>query len=278
MTLPPIVELSSLKRSEAVTILLYGPSGSGKTYLAGTCGEDSVLVNTGKGIETLLAPAFTQRYKQGKVVDISEDMSKGYMANVTAFDTVRRVLDDLLTKPYKCVILDDCTALRRFAMGKGLSLNSDTGKSTSLASSKKWKMPLPAVQDYGVEMGLIRSFLADYTEAFKDAKKHFIMIAHERLEYIKNKGDGIGLTPTLRKILPGFTGQTFPDDVPAYFDCVWHSEVKRSGKSIYQIRTSGDAILTAKTRQGGILEEVIIDPNMQSIIGRLQSGKPLTAK
>lgn len=276
MTLPPILELSSLHPSESITLLLYGPSGTGKTYFAGTAGVNSVIVNTGKGIETLLAPAFTSKYSQGKVVDISEDISKGYLKNVTAFDMVCRVFDDLLTKPYQTVILDDCTALRRYAMNKGLTLNAASGKSSSLGASQLARVPLPAIQDFGLEMGLIEQFMSYYTEAFKDAKKNLILLAHERIAY--NKSTKIGDTPTVRKVSPGFTGQTFPDQVPAYFDCVWHSEVRRSGKSIYQIRTSGDSILTAKTRQGGILDETIIDPNFLYLQKLLQLAKPPAPK
>jgi hypothetical protein len=270
-SLPPIIELSSISPSESITVLMYGASGTGKTYAAGTCGSRSVLVNTGKGIETLLAPAFTNRYKQGKVVNISEDISKGYLGNVTAFDTVCRVFDNLLTLPeVDTVILDDCTSLRRYAMNKGLTLNASTGKSDSLGKSKLARVPMPAIQDFGMEMGLIQQFVSYYTEAFKDAKKNLILISHERVSF--NKGKSIGDAPTVRKISPGFTGQTFPDEVPAYFDCVWHTEVRRSGKAIYQVRTSGDSILTAKTRQGGILDEIIIDPSFQVILAKLQSG------
>lgn len=255
--------------------MLYGPSGTGKTYFAGTCGTNSVLVNTGKGIDTLLAPAFTTRFKQGKVIDVSEDISKGYLGNVTAFDMVCRVFDDLLTKSFSTVILDDCTALRRYAMNKGLTLNSASGKSDSFGKSKAARVPMPAIQDFGMEMGLIEQFISYYTEAFKDAKINLILIGHERVTY--NKAAKIGDAPTVRKVSPGFTGQTFPDQIPAYFDCVWHSEVRRSGKAVYQIRTVGDSILTAKTRQGGILDEIIIDPSFQQIQAALQAAKPVSS-
>lgn len=270
-------KLSELTPSQSLTILLYGPSGTGKTYFAGTAGSRSAIINIGNGAETLLAPAFRTRYPTSDpvIININESRgTKGYLAVADAFDNVCRELDTLVSQPdIDTVVIDDCTFLRYYAMNKALVLNNDINMSQSLQTSRKHKSRVVGIADYGREMALMEEFISTYVEIFKQAKKNLIMIAHERIAY--NKGKKIGDEPTIRKISPGFTGQTFPDQVPAYFDCVWHTQVRKAGRSIYEIRTSGDSITVGKTRQGGILPETITDPNFLDIWNQLrQTPKP----
>lgn len=271
-------KLSELNPCESLTILLYGASGTGKTYFGGTAGSGASIINIGNGIETLLAPAFRNRYPNSdcNIISIGESRDKkGYLASATAFDQVCRTIDDLLVDPsVDTIIIDDCTFLRYYAMNKALVLNNDINMTQSLQTSRKHHSRVVHVADYGREMALVEEFISTYVEMAKAVKKHFIMIAHERMMY--NKGKSIGDAPLIRKIVPGFTGQAFPDQVPGYFDLVWHSQVKRMGnKVIYEIRTNGDAITTGKTRQGGIVDETIIDPNFLTLLEKFkQSRKP----
>lgn len=266
------MKLSELTPSESITGLIYGASGTGKTFFAGTAGSRSAIINIGNGIETLLAKDFKARYGSSNpdIITISESQdSTGYLKSATAFDNVCREIDKLLEREdIDTVTVDDCTALRYYAMNKALILNSDINMSQSLQTSRKYKSRIVAVQDYGREMALIEEFISTYTEIFKQAKKNLLLIAHERILYRKAKN--IGDEPTVARILPGFTGQKFPDTVPAYFDCVWRSTVKKSGKAIYEIKTVPDGISTIKTRQGGSLPETITDPNFLTIWSMLK--------
>ena len=273
--LPKAIPLNEIPKSESITLLLYGPSGSGKTHFCGTAGSRSIIINIGRGIETLRSPSFTKRYSQAnpRIVTISETRgSRGFTTIPKAFDDVCRSIDNLLeyeSDSFDTISIDDCTSLRDYAMSKGMALSSDAKKASGFSASQKWGLALPTVSDYGTEMSLMEQFINAYTEIFKEAKKNLILVAHERISF--NKPANIGEPPTIRKITPGFTGQTFPDRIPAYFDDVWHTQTKKSAQTIYELITEPDGITMAKTRQGGVLQKVEIDPNFLSLLSRLRA-------
>lgn len=265
--------------AECTTLLYYGASGAGKTAFAGSAGSETLFINIGDGIETLLSPWFKQVYGYNPIVrDVNERLgARGMPIEASAFDATSDVLDEALNDfpdKFKTIVIDDVTSLRRFAMNKGLEINSKLGRSKSLENvSKKFDVTIPAVQDYGIEMNLIEQFIAAYTSLAKRANKHLIITAHQRITY--RKGDKIGDVPTMAKVSPGFTGQTFPDQVPAYFDNVWHAEVVAGGRtgSVYRCRTVGDDVIVAKSRNGGVFSAVETNPNFTEMINRIQNWR-----
>src|SRR6185312_7538456 len=279
MSTPNIAEFTTLKEitdDNITSLLYYGPSGCGKSWFAGTAGPRTLFFNIGNGIKTLKSPAFMKAYPTANemiITTINEDVGASRIPSVAeALDKISDTIDFALKQfpeKFDTVVIDDASALRRFALIKGLEINQKLSKSKSLAMSKSVDLLVKAVQDFGVEMDLIEQFVAGYTVIFKDHGKHFIMTAHER--NIFKKGDSIGEIPTLYKIKPGFTGQTFPDTVPAYFDWVFRAEVVNG--SIFRARTIGDDLITAKCRDGGVFGSVETNPNFLTMLNKVANLK-----
>jgi hypothetical protein len=267
--------LKERRPGEAWTLLVYGQSKSGKTHLVGTAGSRVLYINIGNGIETLLAPAFRERY--GKVaeemitVDISTDDMNG-------FDKVCVVIDHALKHfpgAFDWVIVDEATALRREAMNKSMELN--TKERSKIRDNPKDEFVAPDVQDFLREMQAIEWFLATYIPIFKREGKHFVMVAHERQIY--KKAEKAMSDPVLDRIVPGFTGKTFPDAVPAYFDDVWHMEkVDALPNPVYRVRTAGTGTELGDSRHGGIFKTQENDPNLQEMLQRIKKAQLLVAK
>lgn len=233
-----------------VTLLLYGNSGTGKTFFIGSAGDRTLIISPSNGLSTLKSLLFKSSIKANPIIEEINEEPMPDMAK--AFDQYSDIIDLYLEKhsdEIDTIIVDDATALRRTAMNKGLELNQKLGLSKTKGKSKE--VIVPTVQDYGIEMNLMEQFVRHYTAECKRVNKHFILTAHERLLF--EKGEALGDIPILRKISPGFTGRTFPDDITGLFDLTWHTEVKGSGDRVwYQIRTAPDNITVAKNRWGGL--------------------------
>lgn len=278
-----ITRLSDIKKGEGETFLNYGGSGTGKTFFAGTAGERSLIIDNGGGINTLLSPLFQSKYKVNPiVVTVSEGMNeRGVFDTAQVFDEICDVIDHYLKNHgdlFDTVVVDDVTQLRRGAMNKALELNQKTNKSQTLTNIvRKFDIVAPAVQDFGVEMNLIEQFIASYTTILKEAGKNFIMNAHERLIY--GKASKIGEQPILLKTTPGFTGQTFPDQVTGYFDNVWYFQAVSGGSNrVYRVVTQGHESLIAKTRWGGVFETVETSLDFDNVMRRIKDTTPETMK
>lgn len=269
--------LKDRQPGESWILLYYGASKSGKTFFAGSAGARTLFLNVGDGIETLMAPAFTQKYPEARdmiMVDIRE-MAPNDSAD--AFDMTTDVLDHaLLNFPDKfdTIVLDEATAFRNVTMNKATELNSGErtqGKSRPNRIQEYMKVD---IGDYGEEMKMVEWFLAQYVPIFKEKNKNFLMLAHER--QIFTKPARIGDEPTLNRIVPGFTGKTFPDKVPAYFDDVWHAEVilDASGNAVYRARTAGNAMELGGARHGGIFNIVEPNPNYIEMLKRIKLAQP----
>lgn len=264
--------LSDIPPGSSITILAYGAAGTGKTEFCGTAGSRAGIINCGLGIVTLQSPGFKKRHPNvnPRVETIVEEAIPD---NAEAFDKVCDVADAFLDcDDVDTLIIDDVTALRRFALNKGLEINQITGKSQSLVTSKKNSARIVAVQDYGIEMDLIEQFIVEYTGICKAKNKNLIITAHERLTY--NKPAQIGAPATLNSTRPGFTGQTFPDQVTQHFDFIWHFFTQGAGERIlYKARTAGDSGLVAKTRWSGLFPVIVDNPNFLDIVNKVRESK-----
>lgn len=253
-------------------LLYYGASGSGKTYFAGTAGGRTLFVNSGDGMETLLSPAFTSRYPEAKqmiVVDVREYNPK---STEQAFDIVTKAVNHALNNfadQFDNIVMDEATAFRRFAINKAMQLNTAMRVNQSGRGDRLKEFAKPDIGDYGTEMQMIEWFLGQYIPLFKERGKNFIMLAHERQIY--GKPAKIGDEAPLKRVVPGFTGKTFPDVVPAYFDDVWRAEVIGSGTNkVYRARTAGSTIELGKSRHGGVFGTVEPDPNFLKLLAKIR--------
>lgn len=262
--------LDERKPGESWVLLVYGPSKAGKTYFAGTAGARTLFINVGDGLETLLSPAFTNKYPDSAkmiTVDVSDSESVA-----DAFDKTCMAIDQALSKfpdQFDTVVLDEATAFRKFALNKAMDLNS-AQRTTSKRASRTDTFVKAEVGDYGVEMDMIEWFLGTYIPLFKKEKKNFLMLAHDRQIY--GKPPRIGEEAPLIKIVPGFTGKTFPDKVPAYFDDVWRMEVAGGVNKEYRLRTAGDDVKLSGSRHGGIFKDKEPNPNFLEMLNRIKNS------
>lgn len=289
LNLPQFVQLEDLEVYDTTIALIYGGSGTGKSFFAGTAGSRTLFINIGDGIKTLKSPLFREKIGADPiVVNITEKMSaRGMVDTATAFDMVGDSIDYALnhmSDRFDTIVIDDATALRKFAMNKGLEINQKLGKSESLNKGKNFDIVIKAVQDYGIEMDLIEQFIAAYAIIARNANKNLIMTAHQRVTLEKQRDSRgnpmIGATPVLSKVSPGFTGQTFPDNVPQYFDWVFHSETVAGGSQgiIFRMRTQPDDVYTAKCRDGGVFSTVEPNPNFLAMLQKVKDKRAATKK
>ncbi len=234
------------------TLLLYGGSGTAKTKFIGTAGSDSVIITPAQGIATLQSKWFRENFKYNPIIEIVDEMPLPTIAQ--GYDKITDLVEKyLLDKEINTIIVDDATNFRRLALNKGLELNQSLNRSGTLAKMRTIKADtvIRELNDMTMEMSLVESFIKQACTYCKEAKKTFVMTAHERLLF--NPPAKVGAEDTIRKITPGFTGKTFPDDITGYFDLIWHTEVMGGGgQTHYQILTQGDSKLVAKTRWAGL--------------------------
>lgn len=259
---------------ESTTLLLYGNSGTGKTFFIGSAGNRTLIISPSNGLSTLQSKLFTRDIGSNPIIEVIDE--EPLPPKATAFDKYSDVIDLYLEKhldEFDTIIVDDATALRRVALTKGLELNSKLGRSKTLGQSKE--VIVPTVQDYGIEMNLVEQFCRHYTALCKNVKKNFVLTAHERQIY--EKAEKIGELDILKKILPGFTGKTFPDDITGLFDCTWHTEIRGAGdRTYYQIRTQGDSQVVAKTRWGGLFPVLIEkQPRLDVVFNCIKTQTPI---
>lgn len=263
--------LNERKPGESWILMVYGASKSGKTYFAGTAGPRTLFINIGDGLETLLSPAFTSRYPDSSkmvTVDIRDSESIS-----DAFDKTCEAIDYAFEKfpnEFDTIVLDEATAFRKYALNKAMDLNS--AQRQKIRVSRKKEYVKAEIGDYGIEMDMIEWFLGEYVPIFKKEGKNFLMLAHERQVY--GKPAKMGDEPPLKKIVPGFTGKTFPDKVPAYFDDVFRMECVGKVNKVYRLRTSGDEAEMGGSRHGGIFKTLEPDPNFQEMLARIKLSHP----
>ncbi len=263
---PEFKSLDQIAPGDSESFLLFGGSGTGKTRLLGTCGDRALILNNGNGIDTLQSPLFRELIKSKPIIaTLTESIGKGgIFSDATLHDALCDTIDYALEKfrdRFDFIAIDDGTQLRKGAANKAVVMNQDMGKSQTKVQIDKWEESIMAVQDYGQEMGIIETFVGNYTTICQQAKKHFILCAHERLNF--KKGDKIGDPPVLIMTAPAFTGvDKNPSYVTGYFDNVWRTEVVGGGNERqWRITTKGHEQLNCKTRMDGIFETVeIVQP------------------
>lgn len=270
--------LKDRKPGESWICMVYGPSKTGKTYFAGTAGKNTLFINVGDGLETLMSPAFTSKYPGANemiVVDVREADSVA-----TAFDIITEGIDHALKHfpgRFDTIVLDEATALRKYALNKAMELNT-AGRTSSTRKNRRDEYVKAEIGDYGTEMDMIEWFLGEYIPTFKRENKHFLMLAHERQVF--TKPPKVGDEAVLKRVMPGFTGKTFPDKVPAFFDDVFHSEVitDAGSNASYRLRCAGNDMELGGTRHGGVFDVIEKDANFLKMLERIRAAQPLMKK
>jgi len=270
---------------ESVIMLYYGGSGVGKTVFVGSAGPRTLIINIGQGEVVLKTPWARNRfYKSGfpiiATINEEKDPKTGYFIAADAFDKVKDAIEwglDKFPDRFDTIAVDDATALKAFAMNKGLELNEDFNRSRTLAMSKTEKSQgayVPAVQDYGAEMDLIDDFMDSTKRICRAEKKHFIMTAHERYIYKKMKDQsGKVIGEEVDKVRPGFTGKTFPDEITAHFDLVWHAEVVRTTQgAIYRCHTEDSMGIKAKSRYPETFKNPHLHPDFLKVVATIKAA------
>lgn len=268
---------------DCITILLYGPAKSGKTYFMGTAGDRTLFISNGNGHATLLSPLFKEKVGANlMLVEVKDpvDPDTGLPEEAIMLVQIKDAINFALTHfpdKFDTICIDDSTALSKSAFWKGLEINERTGKSKTMKAVEKENVIMSTVQDYALEMSLIMNFVTALIDTCTKYKKHLIIGAHERFTY--RKGDQIGDLPTLVKVRPAFTGQTFPDAIASLFDCVFHTEAVGGGSNTaYRVRTAGDEVLLAGNRYGATFSTVEVDLKFTDVIRRIKDGQRAKGK
>lgn len=281
-----VSQLKDRNPAESWTLLIYGGFGSGKTHFCGTANPNSTLfINIGLGESTLKSPLFRHMYPAAQemyIVDVMEQMTDGIVTEARGFDIICQILEwaysSLLDKGWT-IILDDATFMRRMIMNKvrQMAVEGATASTKHKQQSKfeealnRW---VPEdVKDMGKEMDIVEWFIAQHVPRFKALGLNFTMTAHQREVY--GKAPQIGEERPLLKTRPGFRGQTFPDQVPLYFDDVFFMKPKSGGTGIgkiYTMRTLTGDNLATKARNGGVFPEIITNPNHQEMLAAIKKS------
>lgn len=290
MTVPPklptLIGADSFKRvkddppAKSVTWMAYGPGKTGKTFFMASAGKRTLFINNGAGMETIKSPLVKKIYPDADEMlfitlnDVYND--KGALLYSQTFDQYNDAIFYALTHlgdQFDTIALDDSTSANRHASLKGIEFNAETEKSQTLKNIvQKHDLVIPAIQDYGTEMAIVLQFLVWLINECKKAEKHLIIGAHERMTF--GKPSSIGGQAPLIRIRPGFTGQTFPDNVGGLWDVLTHTEaVGGGGGTIYRHRFNGDEITQAGVRYGGIFETVESNVSFLKCVERIKAGQ-----
>jgi hypothetical protein len=270
-------------KDEGVTLLLYGNSGTGKTFFVGSAGDRTLIISPSNGLATLKSKLFRETVKANPFIEEIPEEVYSEITSAKSFDLYSDIIERYLDKhsaDIDTIVVDDATAFRRYAMNKALEMGGKMGtsKTGDKLKSNKMEIVVPAVQDYGMEMNFVEQFIRHHADNCKQLGKNFILTAHEKI--LMEKGANIGDMPVVRKIMPGFTGQKFPDDITGLFDLTWHTETKGSGDKVYyQIRTQPDNVIVAKTRQGGLFPAFFEkQPSFVDVVKAVKTQTPIVRK
>lgn len=260
-------------------VLLYGASGSGKTWFAGTA-DHCLYLNAGGGIETLRSPLFKSKYPniKRKIVNIYETFEGPTIKKAIGFDKVTDTLDMLLEDAdlrefTKTVVIDDATFVRSFARLRGIEIVDDLAGRTGTNRRKLNRYIHQLPDDVFREMSMIEWFCLQYIPILRNEGINLLLLAHERLIY--GKAPKMMDDRPLKAIKPGFSGQTFPDEVPKHFDEVWYIEKKYNEKTgeYSQIKTGGSGNELTKTRNAGVFARYEINKSYEQLLVQRKENK-----
>lgn len=288
--IPEYLTEEDLPTGDSVRMLGYGGPGSGKTEFCVTGAEETVILNIGKGIETIQNLGAKKRNPNRKIsiIDIDRILKRKDGKPPTDLEMIAALSDAVYhatrVKGFKNICIDDMTEFRHYALLKGMKINLEQGKSKSYEQyEKNDELMTPVVQDFGVEMNIVEDFLRWLCNDAYELSYNIIVTAHTRYIYKKVRDQSgkaiIGETPTLDRELPGFTGQTFPDYIPRLFSIVGmfqQAGVQNDGSSRIRLYLQGGRDRCVKHRYSGVLPEYLDNPRFDKIVAAIKSNIPLS--
>lgn len=270
--IPEVKRLHEQAVDEPISALFYGAAGTSKTWSAGTYGSRTLFINVGHGLATIQSPEFQAKYPcDPLVINIDRDDPDAYDKMTDSIEFMfRNHIDD-----FDLLVIDEITAVRKAAMWKALQINKDFNKTGTLTKAEKSGVVSPEIADWGEEMNVMNHFLQEIFTACKSARKHLVVIAHEKHTY--GKPAKIGDLAPITKTRPAFTGKSFPDEVVSLFDLVWYFTAAGKGKTRkFFAVTQPSELLVVKTRFNGIFLEEEANVNLQDIIKRIRTKAVLS--
>lgn len=287
--IPQYEDLDEIPTGSSIRMLGFGGPGTGKTEFVLTMGEGTCLINLGRGEETLKNLGAKSRNKNAKltVVDLNKVLDKKDGSTPEPIEMINAISDSvyhaITVKGFKKIAIDDMTEYRTYALLQALKINKEQGKSKSydftLANDG---LMMPVVQDFGTEMNLVEDFLRWLCNEAYDREFHVYITAHTRAIYRKSldaKGSPIiGEPKVLVRELPGFTGETFPDNIPRLFSIVGmfnQNGVNKDGDQRIRLYLQGDSTRRVKHRYSGILPEFLDNPRFDKIEAAIKSNQKL---
>jgi len=234
--------LNDLYSDKPVMMMVYGEAGTGKTTWLKGAGDRQLILDLGKGLRSILGTI--------NPLVINTEFSFLDLKDTKGFDRVRDQLFKTMEEEidnYDTVSIDELTTLGMLAKIKAIQVNQDLGKSSSLVNSRKEKIIVMELSDWGAAIDAVNLFLAELSEVCYQTGKNLLVLAHQRDVF--KKAAKQGETPDLEEIRVGIYGRSFPDTIPNHFDYCWHFSIDGKGRNRrYKIQTEGDEIIMAKTR------------------------------
>lgn len=288
--IPQYQELDEIPTGSSIRMLGFGGPGTGKTEFVLTMGEGTCLINIGRGEETLQNNGAKSRNKNIKisVVDLDKMLDKKDGTPPEPLEVINAISDTVYhatrVRGFKKIAIDDMTEFRSHALYQALKINKDLKKSSSWDFTEKNDgLMLPVVQDFGTEMSIVEDFLRHLCNDAYDKEYHLYVTAHTRAIYRKAlDGAGkpiIGEPKVLVRELPGFTGETFPDNIPRLFSIVGmfnQNGIDKNGDQRIRLYLQGDSTRRVKHRYSGILPEYLDNPRFDKIEAAIKSNQKLT--
>jgi len=211
-----------------------------------------------------------------------EDLNEKRMPKkATLFDQICKAIDWWLENridDWDTMVIDDVSNSRKAAMFKGFEINQLAGLSKAQSKTELHGVPMPGIQDFGQEMNIMQWFVESYIEILEEAKKNFLVLAHERYTFSKPKDSKgnviIGDKDIIDGIRPAFVGRTMPDDITTNFDEVWHlTKIGSADSAIVKLDCYGNDQILANTRHAGILKSFEKNPNFKEIMERIRKSQ-----
>ena len=278
--------VSDLTDISTLSAIVYSKKGGGKTSFAASGGDRTVFIFVGAGIsgmKTLQSPWFKEKIGTNPFAEeIHEELDRNRMPKkATLFDQITRKFDWWLENridDWDTMVLDDIANTRKAAMFKGFEINMQAKLSEAWSKTEKYTIPMPGIQDFGVEMRAMQWLLETYVEIFESAGKNFLVLAHERYTFSKSKDSQgrpiVGDKDIIDSIRPGFVGKTMPDDITANFDEVWHlTKIGTGDSGLVKLDCYGDAQILASTRHAGIFKPFEPNPNFKEMMERVRKSQ-----
>lgn len=271
--------LSTLNLTDAITLLLYAAPGIGKTHFIGSCGSRTLILTDLNGMATLQNPVFRAQYPDCdpiiEVIKPDEDPSKAALA----YDQMVTIINNYIGNPVllaeiDTIVIDDVDFLRAQSMNKAVNINSLESRSQTKTKIKSFHLILPTQADFGTEMGLVEGFLANLASTCRTYQKNFIVCAHEKILWEKDKKTKEEYPV---KYIPHFTGKAAPEAIGDYFDLVFR--MTRLGKEpsvLRKFQCHPDEKVAAKDRYS-VFRTMEDNLNWPKVVERIKAKLPNTS-